>query len=48
MDNGGVALGKFSDKVSQDVQDKIAEYSDQIKAGTFISDDDVEAIEKGL
>ena len=48
MDNGGVSLGKFSDKVSQDVQDKIAEYSDQIKAGTFISDDDVEAIEKGL
>ena len=48
MDNGGVSLGKFSDKVSQDVQDKIAEYSDQIKAGTFISDSDVEAIEKGL
>lgn len=48
MDNGGISLGKFSDKVSQDVQDKIAEYSDQIKAGTFISDADVEAIEKGL
>ena len=48
MDNGGITLGKFSDKVSQDVQDKIAEYSDQIKAGSFISDADVEAIEKGL
>ena len=48
MDNGGVSLGKFSDKVPQDVQDKIAEYSDQIKAGTFVSDDDVEAIEKTL
>ena len=48
MDNGGISLGKFSDKVSQDVQDKIAEYSDQIKSGSFISDADVEAIEKGL
>ena len=48
IENGGVSLGKYSDAVSQDVQDKIAEYSDQIKAGSFISDADVEAIEKGL
>ena len=48
MDNGGITLGKFSDKVSQDVQDKIKEYSEQIKAGTFVTDDEVSAIQNTL
>ena len=48
MDNGGISLGKFSDKVPQDVQDKIKEYVDQIKSGDFISDDDVDQIKKSL
>ena len=48
MDNGGISLGKFSDKVSKDVQDKINEYADQIKAGTFVTDDEVSAIQKSL
>ena len=44
MDNGGVYLGKFSDKVPADVQAKIGEYADQVKAGTFLSDDEYEAV----
>ena len=48
MDNGGISLGKFSDKVSKDVQDKINEYAEQIKAGSFITDDDVSAIQNTL
>ena len=28
MENGGVSLGKFSDKVPQDVQDKVKEYAE--------------------
>ena len=48
MSNGGVSLGKFSDKVSKDVQDKINEYAEQIKAGTFLTDDEVSAISKTL
>ena len=48
IDNGGISLGKYSDAVSQDVQDKVAEYTDQIKADTLVSDDEVEAIRSGL
>ena len=48
MDNGGVSLGKFSDKIASDVQDKINEYAEQIKAGTFLTDDEVEAIKSTL
>ena len=48
MDNGGVTLGKFSDKVPSDVQDKINEYADQIKAGTYLSDSEIEAIQSTL
>ena len=44
MDNGGVYLGEFSDKVSADVQAKIGEYADRVKAGTFLSDDEYEAV----
>lgn len=33
--NGGIALGKLSDKVPSDVQSKISDYVDQISAGTF-------------
>ena len=31
IDNGGVYLGKFSDKVPADVQSKVEEYTEQIK-----------------
>ena len=48
IDNGGVYLGSYSDKVSADVQSKIEEYTEQIKADTLISDDEVEAIRSGL
>ena len=48
MDNGGVYLGTFSDKVPAEVQDQINEYAEQIKAGTFITDEEVDAIEAGL
>ena len=48
MDNGGVTLGKFSDKVPSDVQDKINEYADQIKAGTYLSGSEIEAIQSTL
>ncbi|WP_058270607.1 BMP family lipoprotein [Olsenella massiliensis] len=48
MDNGGVALGKFSDKVPQDIQAKIGEYADQIKAGSFLTDAEIDAIKKTL
>ena len=48
IDNGGVYLGSYSDKVSADVQSKIEEYTEQIKADTLISDDEVEAIRNGL
>lgn len=44
MENGGVSLGKFSDKVSADVQAKIKEYSDQIKSDSFLTDDEVQKI----
>ena len=46
--NGGVYLGKFSDKVPADVQDKVAEYTEQIKADSFLTDDEVDAIKKTL
>ena len=48
MDNGGVSLGKFSDKIPADVQSKIEEYAEQIKAGTFLTDDEVAAIKATL
>ena len=48
IDNGGISLGKFSDKVPKDVQDKINEYVDQIKADKFITDKEVSAIKKSL
>ena len=48
IDNGGVYLGKFSDKVPADVQSKVEEYTEQIKADTFITDDEVAAIKSGL
>ena len=35
MVNGGIALGELSDKIPADVQKKIADYADQIVAGTF-------------
>ena len=35
MVNGGIALGELSDKIPADVQKKIADYADQIAAGTF-------------
>jgi basic membrane protein A len=48
MDNGGVYLGKFSDKVPQDVQDKIAEYTEQIKSGSLITEYEVSDLEATL
>jgi basic membrane protein A and related proteins len=48
MSNGGVSLGKFSDKIPADVQAKIEEYAEQIKADTFLTDDEVEAIKATL
>lgn len=44
MDNGGLTLGKFSDKVPEDVQTKINEYVEQIKADSFLTDDDVQKV----
>ncbi len=48
MENGGVSLGKFSDKIASDVQDKINEYAEQIAAGTFLTDAEVEAVKATL
>ena len=48
MDNGGVTLGKLSDKIPADVQTKINEYVDQIKAGTLLTDDEIEAVKGTL
>ena len=48
MDNGGVSLGQFSDKISAENQAKIEEYAEQIKAGTFLTDEEVEAIKSTL
>ncbi len=48
MENGGVYLGTFSDKVPADVQAKIEEYAEQVKAGTFLTDDEVAAIKATL
>ncbi len=48
MENGGVSLGKFSSKVPSDVQSKIEEYAEQIKAGTFLTDAEVEAVKSTL
>ena len=48
MDNGGVTLGKLSDKIPADVQTKINDYADQIKAGTLLTDDEIEAVKGTL
>ncbi len=48
MDNGGVYLGAFSDKVPADVQSKIEEYVEQIKAGSLITEDEVNAYKTSL
>lgn len=48
MDNGGVSLGKFSSKVSADIQSKIEEYADMIKSDSFITDDEVDAVKNTL
>ncbi len=48
MENGGISLGKFSDKVSQDVQDQISQYAEQIKNDSFLTDDEVSAIQDTL
>ena len=48
MDNGGVTLGKLSDKIPADVQTKINEYVDQIKAGALLTDDEIEAVKGTL
>ena len=46
--NGGVSLGKFSDKVPADIQQKVADYTEQIKSDSFLTDAEVEAIRSGL
>ena len=48
MENGGVYLGTFSDKVPAEVQEQIEGYAEQIQEGTLITDDEVEAIESTL
>lgn len=48
IENGGVSLGAFSDKVPTDVQDQIATYEEQIKDDTFLTDEEVEAIQSTL
>ena len=48
MDNGGVSLGKFSSKVSADIQSKIEKYADMIKSDSFITDDEVDAVKNTL
>ena len=48
MDNGGVSLGEFSSKVPDDVKSKIEEDLEKVKAGTFVTDAEVDAIKKTL
>ena len=48
IDNGGVHLGSFSSKVPEDVQKKVEEYTEQIKADTLITDAEVDAIKATL
>ena len=48
MSNGGISLGKFSDKVPEDVQAKIKELAEQIKSDSFVTDAEVEAIASTL
>ena len=48
MDNGGVYLGSYSGRVPQGVQGRVAECSEQIKAGTFLADDEVDAVRNAL
>ena len=44
MEDGGVSYGKFSDKVPSEVQSKIVELADQVKEGSFLSDEEYEAV----
>lgn len=48
MSNGGISLGKFSDKVSSDVQSKIKDYAQQIQDDAFLTDDEVAAVQNTL
>ncbi len=48
MSNGGISLGKFSDKVSSDVQSKIKDYADKISADEFLTNDEINAIKDTL
>ena len=48
MDNGGVSLGEFSSKIPEDIKSKIEEYAEQVKAGTFVTQDEVNAIKSTL
>ena len=48
MANGGISLGKFSDKVSSDVQSQIEDYADKISSDEFLTDDEVSAIKDTL
>lgn len=48
MDNGGVSLGEFSSKIPEDIKSKIEEYAEQVKVGTFVTEDEVNAIKSTL
>ncbi|MGI6229749.1 MAG: BMP family ABC transporter substrate-binding protein [Tractidigestivibacter sp.] len=48
IDNGGISLGAFSDKVPSDVQDQITSYVEQIKDGSFLTDAEVDAVKSTL
>ena len=48
MSNGGISLGKFSDKVPADVQEKIREQVELISAGNFLTDAEIDAVRSTL
>lgn len=48
LENGGLSLGKFSDKIDADMQAQIEDYLEQIKADTFLTDEEVQAIQDTL
>ncbi len=48
LSNGGISLGKLSDKIPADIQTKIEEYAEQIEKDTFLTDAEVEAIKSTL
>lgn len=48
LENGGLSLGKFSDKIDADMQAKIDEYLEQIKADTLLTDEEVQAVQDTL